>query len=515
MNIYLNRFGAFGKHIIRRVLVATMLVCVATSAYPAQDVAKVVTIAQINLDKACGPRCISALMKLTQSGKPDATLEEIYALIGKKYQTATNMLELKRVLEKFGFHARGFKLEFDDLAHVNINDYMILPVGKATGTAEVSLHFILGVGVTKTHILVADTRLLRIYAITLEELANNWNGHVLIISAGKEMKFLPKKLPAETEGGNVGSTKYDEVKDFGRVQQDTLRHTFIVHRASEGPCQTKIVRKNCACLNAKLGKDDQGNHTLNVELKLDHPGPQEASVVVFVNPGKKILRYSVRAHREAVFTVTPIAAYMTISYGDKISECEVSLDYYTNTSENASLTRVHTGIPGLTAGAAKTTCYSKGDDRFLRWKVPLRLEIDRKLGETKSITGTIEFVFQTKSGEQTVPMAITIDVDREACKVIPSRVFLMPKDGDDDAKAFLRFEFPVDMKVSKVHYDATLDSLEFSCVAQEANVYNIKVMVTKEKLAQMASGFVEGSINIKYRLEDQDGLKIIPVGIFN
>lgn len=94
----------------------------------------VISVEQIRADRACGPRCLWALIQITRAGKPDCGVKCIYQLIDKEPLSPTNLKDLKDAAEQLGFSAKGYKLKVVELAKVD--GYAILPVGSATGTAD-------------------------------------------------------------------------------------------------------------------------------------------------------------------------------------------------------------------------------------------------------------------------------------------------------------------------------------------------------------------------------------------
>jgi hypothetical protein len=73
------------------VLTAT-LAALSASCAKAESV-DIVTTDQIIPDKACGPRCLTALIGLTGVGGRNVTIDEIYSKIGKKPPSVTSLLD--------------------------------------------------------------------------------------------------------------------------------------------------------------------------------------------------------------------------------------------------------------------------------------------------------------------------------------------------------------------------------------------------------------------------------------
>ena len=171
----------------------------------------VISLQEIRPDKACGPRCLWALMQITKAGQPDCRLKCIYEIIGKEPFSATNLRDLKNAAEQLGFSAKGYKLTVSKLAKTK--GYAILSVGSASGTAEDPLHFILVKRIIKDYVIAVNTKTLASQALPVSNLRDYWNGYALIITAGRGMGPL-RKEPDDIEQlpKRVKTTKYDEIK---------------------------------------------------------------------------------------------------------------------------------------------------------------------------------------------------------------------------------------------------------------------------------------------------------------
>jgi len=235
------------------VIISIVLVCF-TSYTLAQSV-NVISLQEIRPDRACGPRCLWALVQITKSRKSDCGIKCIYELIGKEPFSATNLKDLKDAAEQLGFSASGYKLTVSKLAKAK--GYAILPVGSVNGTTEDPLHFILVKRTTKNYVIFVNTRTLASQALPVSDMKENWNGYALVITAGQGMEQLQKE-PDDIEQllKRMKTTNYDQVKDFGQVDSGSVvEHTFTIIPEENKDYKAKIVQKNCACLKAKLGKD--------------------------------------------------------------------------------------------------------------------------------------------------------------------------------------------------------------------------------------------------------------------
>lgn len=145
-------------------------------------------LAYLKPDKACGPRCITALMRILKKGDTDWTIERIYQLIGKNPLAVTTLKDLKVAAEKLGFSAVGYKLKLNELK--NINTYSILPLGYREGTAKEPLHFILLKEAKGDFATIVNTENLKLEDVLLSDLQKMWKGYALVISPNKEGPVL-------------------------------------------------------------------------------------------------------------------------------------------------------------------------------------------------------------------------------------------------------------------------------------------------------------------------------------
>ena len=93
-------------------------------------------------DHSCGPRCLSALIRMTGKDSPKyRSIEDIYNLIGKKVNTPTTLYDLKVAATELGFTTKGYKCTVEHLTR--INGYAIIPVRQSAEISTSSFHFIL------------------------------------------------------------------------------------------------------------------------------------------------------------------------------------------------------------------------------------------------------------------------------------------------------------------------------------------------------------------------------------
>lgn len=130
--------------------------------------------------QACGPRCLSAFMRLTGVGKPTCDVKYIYHLIGKTPYSVTTLKDLRDVAQQLGFFAVGYELTPTQLQ--NLNGYAVLPIGPAQGTRDDPFHFILVQSSADGYLNIINTTTLKRNHITFSQLQNSWTGYALVLS---------------------------------------------------------------------------------------------------------------------------------------------------------------------------------------------------------------------------------------------------------------------------------------------------------------------------------------------
>lgn len=351
---------------------------------------EIVSLREMAPDKACGPRCLYALMQITHEGRPECGIKCIYGLIGKEPFSVTSAKEIKDAVLKLGFSAKGYMLSVEGLAKTK--GYAILPLGRGSGTAKDPLHFVLVRRVTRDYVVFVDTKTLQYRAFLTSELKDSWNGYALVITAGKGMKPLRKnddidglvKLPKR---GN-----YDEVRDFGPADKgSSLEHTFTIPQTDGKDCTAKIVQKSCSCLSARLGRDIERQNTLTMTLHVDKAGWQEAHAVVLLEPGGLIKRYAVRAYGKDAFRVHPRKAYIEAPRGGVI-EYPVTIEYFTGPNDIIRFDRIAANIPDLSAGRVTSARSGERDTTTFRFDVPLIFDAGEPSAEATDIGGVVNFI---------------------------------------------------------------------------------------------------------------------------
>jgi predicted double-glycine peptidase len=467
----------------------------------------VINIKNITPDRACGPRCLIALMKLTGAGKADCDVDSIYGILGKPALSPTSLGDLKTVAEHLGFSAAGYRCSTADLAV--FKDYLILPVGKGKATADNPAHFILVSVVTAEFGIVIDPYTLKPYAIELSEIKEQWNGQALVISAGKDMPPLRKPTVVDMDKRR----KFDDLKDFGRVRSGTqLSHTFIVRKASEAGGAPKIIGKSCSCLSATLAKNDSGDATLTVQLNVEQSGTQQVQVAVGFEANDLIKRYQILVHGANIIEPVLKQVYIAAPDGGTI-EHSVSFDYYTDAKGILMFDRIKTDLPNLKVISSTVTRYVRGEDYVINVKMPLILQAGSPAARIQS-TGTVDFVFQTELGERSIPVIVTLDFGHDSCIVTPARLFIVVSKSGSSIDSHVQLEFPINEVPDNIKLASPEVPFDLKSELLKANLYKISITLSPENVKTWPLGLKEGNLRASFQYGKKDTLVDIPTAVF-
>jgi predicted double-glycine peptidase len=482
------------------------------SSYALAQSENVISLEQIRPDKACGPRCLSALMQITKVGTTDCGIKCIYEIINKEPFCATSLKDMKNAAEQLGFSAKGYKLKISDLK--KIAGYAILPIGNTTGTAGDPLHFILVKRVIKDYIIVVNTKNLVSQAIQVSDLQQYWNGYALVITSGKGMKRLNKEPDDVMELRNK-SNKYDEIKDFGQVDSGSkLKCTFTLLNKTDSQYKAKIVQKSCSCLTTKLGRDIKGRPTLTVELHVDKPAWQEAHAVVLLEPDGIIKRYAVRAYGRDSFQITPQVGYFEAPNGD-IVEYPVRIDYFTGASDLVEFDHMESDIQNLKVGLPTSKVFTEKDTKTYKFEIPLIYNAEKEPVCVRTISGKVNFILDTTEGQRSIPLKLSVKFGVDKFRLIPEKVFIMASKSAEPTSKTVKLEFLT--KVTPTNIVARLDdTLPFESQIRQIykGCYRIDLTVIKEKLRNNPIGMHKSKITIVPKGVPNIGSVSIPISLF-
>ncbi|MBN2589631.1 MAG: DUF1573 domain-containing protein [Sedimentisphaerales bacterium] len=479
---------------------------------------RIITLKEIKQDKACGPKCLSALIQITKEGNPDCGIKCIYDIIDKEPFSATTLKDIKSAAEYLGFSAKGYKLTFKQLE--KINGYVILPIGNATGTSNDPLHFILVKRITKSYVVIINTKTLSSQALPISNLQEYWNGYALVIEAGKGMKSLYKETDSFNQINkneikeNIEQVKvYDQVKDFGQVDSGSIvEHTFTISNKKEKDYSAKIIQKSCSCINANLGKDIQGNHTLSIELRVDNPAWQEAYVVVLFKPGDIIKRYKVRAYGNDTFQITPRIGYIE-SPNCGLVKYPVQIDYFTSSDDIVKFNHMKSSFVNLKCDRVKSEYFTKGEVTTFTFKILLLFDANNPT-KFENKDGSVHFILDTNKGQRDIHLKLRTKIGEDKFILSPEKVFFMTSDEDIINKK-VSLEFMNDAStqdISIISEDNTPFNIEKTKVSD--NNFMINFNVIKDRLKDYPSGLYKSEVIIIPKDWDNKTEIKIPISLY-
>jgi hypothetical protein len=403
----------------------------------------VIAIRDLAVDKACGPRCLQTLMKVTGKGQPGCGLECIYGLVDKSPMSPTSLYDLKVAAAKLGFAAEGRRMTLDDLA--DMHGYAILPVGTARGTADDPLHYILVVeGAEKGFIRRINGETLKADLIRTEDLAVSWHGYAILIQSALDGSSLPTEMDAISEPtDDTSSNGSAATKDFGPVEcGSVLTHVFGgVGSGQAADCEHRISAKSCSCLEASIERGEDGKDNLTVEFTVQQHGWQTVYVRVLESPTGSTHTYMLRAYGLDSFLVTPKVGYLEVPNGGT-AVYPVRVEYWSAADASVEYGRLESDIPNLTCRLTESKTGPENDVErssalvmSLAYDATSEPDVASAVGRT--LEGKIRFVLKTPKGIRVVPMKMAVKVRPAAAKakVVPPRLFLFaPSEGRETHK---------------------------------------------------------------------------------
>jgi len=474
----------------------------------------IVQVDQIRSDKACGPRCLSALMKITGGGRPGDGVVGIYKVMGRKPFEPTSLNDLKKAARKYGFSADGYRWAVEDLE--KMRGYAILPVGKGPGTAAKPRHFILVKGVVGGYVTFINTRTLEAQALAITDLQKSWNGYVLVIDSGKGRPPLRKDsdgvpLPAN----NAALKKYDKVKDFGIIDSGSLlEHTFVIPNGATVGGQARIVKRSCSCLSATLGKDALGNSTVTMQVRVTKAGWQVVFVAIRSGASGKITRYAIRAYGRASFEITPSKGYIELPNGG-IVEYPVRIEYFTTRNDTVKYDHLETGIPSLTGGPVAATRVFQGETCKYTFVIPLVYDGGIASARVRRVNGNVRFLFNTTKGTRVIPMDLSVSVGTPKNRCTPQKVFIVASKSHMVIRRRVKVEFLAESPPKSIAAKPDgIVPMDVQARQVSPGTYMIEICVSGQRLQAMSPGLHKGSIFVEAGGTGSECIIRVPVSVF-
>ena len=497
-----------------RVAVAAALV-ISALIYTQAEAARIISVSKIRPDKACGPRCLYALIHVTARAHPNCDIACIYEIIGKTPLTATNMKDLKYAAQQLGFAAEGSLLTTQTLGKVS--GYAILPLGRTTGSALDPFHFVLVEQVIGDHVVLIDTKNLEPLALPMSDLKRHWNGFALVITGGPGMKPLPK--PSDRTSLLQSATPPDRMpeatKDFGRVDAGSrLRHTFVIPNDKPTHYTARILKKSCSCLTAELGKDLKGNNTLTIEFHVNKPAWQQAYVAILLEPGQIVKKYAVRAYAKESFELHPRIGHIEAPDGG-IIEYPVKIHYFAPSADRVQFDHVLSSIPTITSGPVSVHKSTDNGAATFTFDVPLLFHAGKPTLRATTLDATVNFILNTSNSESIIPMKLTAVVGRDLFTLRPARIFMIVSKTQAPLQKVTTLRFTTAIRPSSVASRAT-ENLPIVCELSQNHQgqYVLKINTIPHRIRPIPPGLTKG--NLTFLLDGLPGITEIhlPVAIF-
>lgn len=446
-------------------------------------------------DRACGPRCLLALIKITGVGRQDCTLKSIYEIIGKEPPSVTSLKDLLYAAEQLGFRAQGYRLGLGALRKKQ--GYAIVPLALNSKEQGSFLHFVLVKEIGPDYVKFISSTTLETKAVPTGEFGKVWNGYALVISSPDPKTPLPKPpddivLPL---GREVSAGPCDAMWDFGPADNGVLlEHTFLVDANGIGPDEVKMLGKSCKCVEAHLGRDTEGRACVTLKLRVKEAGWQQADVTLRL-PGGEVKRYGVKAFGRAMFTIHPDKGYVRMPQVGEIAY-PVEIYYYADANDFIEFSHIRTSIPNLQTGSVIRQSETLPNNAVRhKFTVPLVYRLESELPEIVVTRRTVEFLFDTSAGQKLVPLEMTIKAGAERVKVFPQRLFLLVSASDEAPRRQVRLEFAAD--------DASPDEVlarvgDLPLVVSSSlvgNTYAAEVRVDRDAIENHPAGVERGTIS--------------------
>lgn len=483
---------------LRQIRISILLICFFVWSH---CIAKNVVNKQaewLQPDKACGPRCIWALMQITKKGDPSCSIEHIYELIGKKPFGVITLKDLKVVAEKLGFFAVGYKLTLNRLE--NINAYAILPVGKQKGTDADPLHFVLLKEARAGFATIVDTQTLELENIAFSDLQKIWKGYTLLLTPSAEIPLFRKSSP-ELEPQPASSLKpFDDVKNFGIVDSGSmLEHTFTIRNETGQPCKLRITSKSCSCISPELGKTDlkpKEETWFKLKLHVDRPAWSIEGVGVALEPTNIIKRYIVKAYGKDSFQTTPAIGHIESPDGGVV-EYQVKITYYTDSNDIVALDRIDSNIPNLSIGSIVTEKVKKDQYTTFYFNVTLLYDGGDPTNAVRKVQDELNFVLDTRKGKRFIPFRLLVKTGKPICRLTPEKVFLIVSKSKKPTQKKVKAEFltsapPMNIAIRS---DDVLP-LEIKTTQVSKDIYIINISVETGSLQKAKLGMNKGEVII-------------------
>lgn len=491
------------------VCVAASLWTIAVAAGADDKAGRSGAVAALVNDKACGPRCLWAVMQLTGVGQTDLDVPGIYSLMGRPAYSPVTMKDLRDAARKLGFDAQGRSWVVSDLAQME--GYAILPIRRPLAPPEDPCHFILVAGALRDQAMIVDTGSLEIQPMPMDEFQGIWAGPALVICADGSGKRLLRPLDA-TRGASDRPFAWQTV-DLGLIEVGSRLKKTLVVAQKDGGLQWSILAKSCSCLGAQVSLDERGQVVLSVELEVKVAGKQ----VTYVSVGPKdsdirrdyrLVVYGKNAHR-----IEPLIGCFEVQAGR--AEYPVVIEYFPGDVNSAvSFGGFETDITGLSHGDVARQEILDGKWKVVRFTIPLVYVVSDPLIE-KTLKGIAKFRLNTQTGQRLIQIDMTVHAGKSPLQVTPPTLFfLCSKSVDKSQEKKMRVTSVSNGAGRSLSIQPDLPiavRVDQQRVSDSENV--LTVAIGPSELRRLVAGVYKGKICLGLEGEQSETKVFVPVSI--
>ena len=489
-------------------LLGLVLPCIVHMAFSTLVVAQDTRTAFMGRDKACGPRCLVALLAATSGTDKDRTdVAAVYRLIGRKLNEPVSLLDLKLAAQKLGFVAEGHRWTMADLA--TMEGYAIVAVGNAAGTQQEPLHFFLVTGVVDDGIVTIDDKSLERLVVSKKDFELQWPGYALSITSTDKNRPITRQDNAAA--AKLPDRQFDEVTDVGVVDYGAkVQRAFVIHRSSDPACDIDVAKKSCSCLESKIGKNEAGDTTLTLSMHVLEAGQQQSHVMVRLksrNGQESYRSYAIKAFVRNSAKLIPEKAY--IAQGDA-SKYDIAVEWFGTGDAPAQFRDAKSSIPGLEVKLSSTS------------QIDVREGVHRQVFEyvadaskvakhESDVHGKIVFVLKTSGGEREFPMEVVLAGTISRYSYFPkSLMFAGRPDSKDPITKNVRVSFVDKAALPQACKVVTNDGLPVLVhLSTDGNYLDIGVSVQAAVFKTLVGSIQKGFVIVS--AESDDVLVKIPI----
>lgn len=463
-------------------------------------------------DKSCGPRCLAALVKLTGGQKLYQDIDPIYKLIGKPSGSPTSMLEIQKAARLLGFNVNCYKLSIDELKQSN--NCAIVPVGITEGTSIAPLHFVLLKEIKDDTVICVDSYRLTELKLSIVEFKKVWSGYAIVLP-GVDLKTVGKS--SSQNHIKHETTPYEEIKVFDNANHgDKIEHSFVLSEELTSGALTRIVGKNCSCLDAEIVNISSNKKELKLVMSVNKPGWQEAYAAVEFKPANIIKKYAIRVFGQNSHIISPTIGYVELDK-DSTIQYPIKIECYLDKDSTIQYKGFVPSITGISCTLPNVTEIIQENFKKVIIEPILLIDGTQIHGLDTFCLKEHKFILIQNNVTKEIPFKLKIEREKEEYRITPSKVFIIASDESIPGDAN---KISVDLS----SYTSPINSIKIKCNMplyfvvirkKESNLFAINMEMQSNLAEKMTAGLNRGLITIETEPFLQSNEKInIPVSIF-